>query len=263
MPPTPRRLRVVPAAVCSGAALLATWGFASGAGAASTPKATTAASSLLSTALANAQKATAVHINVQSSEATEHLSVSGNDGSQSGTEAMSLKQGSKSESVAGRYVGGAVYFKANNAGLKSYLGVKTSDLAKYANHWLSLSSSDPEFTDAAGSMTVATTLREVSVSNPTLAKGTKTVDGVKVKVLHGTPAAGTSTTDSTATLYVTASGAPLPISYSESGETQGHKASGQITFSHWNKHFTVAAPKGATTAANVIGSASSSTGSGS
>jgi hypothetical protein len=253
MPSTSWLLPAVPVALFSGAALFATAGaFAPGADAASAAKATATAASLLSTVLANAQKASAVHITVTSAEGTEHLSVSGNDGTSSGTETMTLKQGSKTEHVSGRYVDNAVYFKANKDGLTIYLGVKTSDVKKYANHWLSLKSTDGEFTSAASSMSVSTTLRELSLTNPTLVKGT---------VLKGSPSSGTSTSGSSATLYITASGTPLPVAYLQSGETQGHKASGQITFTHWNKHFSVAAPGGAATAATVIGSASASTGS--
>jgi len=221
-----------------------------------------AASSLLSQATTAAEKQTTVHFSVKSSNATEGLTVVGNDGTHSGTEKITLHEGSKSGSVEGRFVDGKVYFKADDFGLQSYLGVKTSLDSRYANHWLSLSSSDAEYASASASMTVKATMSQIEVDAPTLAKGTTQVNGVTVKQIKGTVATSDGETGSQAVLDVAAKGAPLPVEFTESGTVDQHTATGIITFSAWGKPLAVGAPRGAETGATVIGSRTS-TGSGS
>jgi hypothetical protein len=133
-----------------------------------------------------------------------------------------------------------VYF---SAGEKFWVqsGVGKSEAASLANRWVGVSSSNASF----ASFNSFLNLKKISAqffpappAKSVFTKGrTSTVNGQSVIAISGTGTSGGN-----GTLYVATSGTPYVIRLSAS---QGKSGVGTITFSNYNRSFSVSAPRGA------------------
>ena len=103
-------------------------------------------------------------------------------------------------------VNGGTYFTANQQGMMTIFSASASVAHQTAGKWLSLAATDPAAKAVADSLTMNSLLSESTPQNPLSNLGTSTVKGNSVVGISGSGPGGT-----TAILYVSATGQPLPV----------------------------------------------------
>jgi hypothetical protein len=140
-----------------------------------------------------------------------------------------------------RVVASTAYVKGDAFALASYLGVSAAQAAKYAGRWILIPHTSSMFKSVAEAVRLGSTIDELALSSPLATVGTSTRDGHRVIGIRGRQMQGGVT--GTATLYVDAAGAHLPVE--EAGSEGPLHVS--VVFSKWNERVTVTAPSGAVT----------------
>jgi hypothetical protein len=228
----------VGAAAC--AALAALGACAASAGAASAPP--QSAQSEYEAAVKAATNQT-VHFQTNVTQGKVTLQQSGDAGSTSGSETLTISNGKSTEHMSAEVVGKIGYVKGNSTGLQSILGLSAAQARKYAGQWLSFPTSDSNLAQLVGGLLKSQVATEISFSGPFTKVSDATVSGqhaIGVKGSVGT-SNGTSVPE---ILYVPSTGKPLPI---EEVTNPGSKARttdihGTVSFSNWGEHVTVPAP---------------------
>ncbi|MGZ4119352.1 MAG: hypothetical protein ACXVQS_01705 [Actinomycetota bacterium] len=144
-----------------------------------------------------------------------------------------------------RMIGTRLYLFANRAALAQFMGFPAQLATRLQDRWVSFAPTDAPYKDIAASLTLDSAMTEIAMSG-TLAKTSETtIDGVRVVGLTGTANGGGAET-----LYVHATGDPLPVS--ERVSDQGNSVT--TTFSAWGEPVNVATPKGSVSYLSVAGS---------
>ena len=210
------------------------------------------AQSLLNSSLAAAGRQSSVHFVATSTVATRSIKIVANAGPKAGTQAVTIRVSRRTGTVTGRYVAGAVYFRGDTVGLESYLGMPASIAPTYAGRWISFTSSDQGYGSIAESMTLKAAVAQISVAAPITVGGQTTVGGTPAKSVRGTTTALSSKGHrGSATLYVAATGSPLPLVYQGSGMQSKQKETGKVVFSRWGRSVSPVAPSGAVPASSI------------
>jgi hypothetical protein len=88
---------------------------------------------------------------------------------------------------------------------------------------------------------------EVTLTGPLTLTGPARIGGCPVTGVRGTPTGSAYPAGVQATLYVAASGQPLPVSY----QIDSHGIQETVTFSQWGKPLALSAPAGALPASSL------------
>ena len=188
---------------------------------------------VIALATAAVQKAGSVHV-VVSLQVPGQTATYVNDTSvRSGRQVITSSGGVQ---VTTLVVGGTAYVRANQVGLVTLFQSPTDIAQRFANQWLSFGSSSQAYNPIAESLTLSSLLREVTPTSPVSKLAPSVVDGRSVVGIRGELPGGLP-----GTLYVSATGAPLPV------EEVSHASSGSTTaiFSEWGSPVHVTAPSGA------------------
>ena len=157
-----------------------------------------------------------------------------------GIQKITVKQGTQVGHVTVTVVSNIAYVRGDAATLKSYMGFTPADATKYGGRWLSIKPSQPRFAPVAEAVRLLSTINELQMPPPFTTLPTTTVAGQRVNGVRSKfTQAGHDVTE---TLYVRASGPPLPV-------RQVATATGiavSTTFSRWNEAVHVTAPAHAT-----------------
>jgi hypothetical protein len=138
-------------------------------------------------------------------------------------------------------VANVAYIRGDAATLRSYMGFTAADAGKYAGRWLSIKPSQARFKPVAEAVRLLSTIGELAMPPPFTVTPPATVAGQPVKGVRASfTRSGQKVVE---TLYVRASGSPLPVEQ-VAAATNGVGLT--TTFSRWNEAVRVAAPAGAT-----------------
>jgi len=211
-----------------------------------------AAQSLLASSLAVAGRQSSVHFVATSTVGTRSIRIVANASPSAGTQTVTIRVSKKTGTITGRYVDDAVYFRGNTVGLESYLGMPASIAPTYAGRWISFTSSDQGYSSIAASMTLKSAVAQISVAAPITAGGRTTVGGTPARSVRGTTTALSSKgKHGSATLYVAATGSPLPLVYQGTGMQSKQKETGKVVFTQWGRSVRPVAPSGAVPASSI------------
>ncbi len=225
--------------VVGGAVLLGALGSLSGGAGASG----SSARELLNKALHDATSSHWVHENVQVKQKGVVVQEANDDiGATQGLQFVSLVGGGESEVIAFDHLQ-TLYVRANASGLSSIYELSSTDAATYANEWLTVTPSDSEYGSIAYATTLASDFGQVRFSGAISESGVMTYKGRRVRALRGTVPPLDGAPKFAGTLYVTATGKPLPVTFVEVNP----KASVSVSWSSWGHHYVLHEPTGAVT----------------
>ena len=179
-----------------------------------------------------AQAMGSVHTEASLKQGSKTARVVNDTGAESGRQLITIG----SQRVEIRLVAKMVYVRANEEGLRDFFQFPASVAAEYADEWISFTESDPGYGDLAETLDMPSLLENITLVG-TLSKEATTIGGTSVIGISGEHPQG-----GTATLYVAATGDPLPVRMDLRSEDQG---SGSITFSNWGKAVSVSGPSSA------------------
>jgi hypothetical protein len=239
-----RRLPVRPTAVAVGtaacAALAAFGAYGTPAGAASAS--TTNAQSEYQAALKAAANQS-VHFQTNVTQGNVTLQQSGDAGTSSGSETLTVHNGKITEHMSAEVVGKTGYVKGNTAGLQNILGLTAAQSRKYAGKWLSFPMSNTNLAQLAAGLLKSQVATELSFSGPFTHAANANVNGQNAKGIKGSVSTNTGSSVPEI-LYVPATGKPLPIEEVTNPSAKGHATTihGTVSFSNWGEQVAVAAP---------------------
>jgi hypothetical protein len=172
-------------------------------------------------------------------------------GKDSGSEKITLKQGSTTESLSILLVGAKGYIKSNDAALQKVLGFSTTQAATYKNKWLSFPTSNTTLAALVEGLRTSDVAAELHMSGPYTFGGTKTINGEATRAIKGT-AATSSGTKVPIILYVNATGTPRPVEQVVNPKAMSSSIQGTITYSNWGEATDPKAPAASTPLAPLL-----------
>jgi hypothetical protein len=147
--------------------------------------------------------------------------------------------GSSTGTVRVEIVAHTAYVKGTTFALEEFMGYKSAAARRYAGRWIEVPRSSPDYAPIAAGQTLSSAVTETAMAGALrlLAKTTK--DGVSVVPIAGTFTSGA--VSGTETLFVRATGAPLPVEedFTVNGMTSTAK------YRDWNEAVVITAPRGA------------------
>jgi hypothetical protein len=123
-------------------------------------------------------------------------------------------------------VNGKTYFKANQQAWTKLFGVSAGVAARAEDRWLSVAPSDPASSQVAETLTLNSLLQQIIPQSPRGSVGVSTVNGEQVAGVSGKLQGGLP-----ATLYVSATGQPLPVEVTAGSGNYNTTT----TFSNWGE----------------------------
>ena len=137
-----------------------------------------------------------------------------------------------------RLVDGDAYFTADKAALIHYYGFPEARAGQLAGQWLQLSPGNKAYDDVAGGITMASALKELSMTGPLRLLPAVQRNGRLEFGIVGKPVGKHFSSKATATLWVAADGSLLPVEFIASdGPDLMH-----VSMSRWAKVVDVAQP---------------------
>lgn len=211
---------------------------------------------MLAAALQAADRQKSVHFVAESSLDGRSVDITASTSATAGTQKIVLRSGKTTGHVAGRLVDKLVYFRGDTFGLEEYLGMPATLAPNYTGKWIYFSPATQDYKGIEKSMTFSAAIEQISLTGP-FTTGTSTVNGQAADTVTGT----TTTTNTKgkkvkgkATLYLPATGTPLPMRF-VGQEKQGSKVeSGTVVFSQWGLKVAPSAPHGAIAASSISSS---------
>src|SRR4051794_14880409 len=166
----------------------------------------------LAAAMAAATAQGAAHVDVVDTLKSRTLRYSDDDGANGGIQRITVSGGAR---ATVRVAGSDTYMTANRTALVSYFGFPAAAAGRAANRWMLLQNGDPGYTEVTSGVTFASAMKEVTLTGPLALLPARALHGQRVIGIRGTVSADTGSIDSSAqgTLWVAASGSPLPVSY--------------------------------------------------
>jgi hypothetical protein len=130
------------------------------------------------------------------------------------------------------------YIKGDSKAVVNYFQLTKTDPAKYANKWLSITSSNTGYANVSQSVTLKSDFDTWKIPG-TLSEGKKTtVNGKSVIPITGKVTMTASAPAVSVTLYVTASGKTLPVEIVLKSTTENET----VKWSKWGSPVSLAAP---------------------
>jgi hypothetical protein len=133
-------------------------------------------------------------------------------------------------------VGHTAYVRANVLALTNLFQSSTAEAQQLADKWLSFPSTGKDYKQISETLTLGSLLQQVMPTHLGSMSGTSIKNGQTVIGIRGKVSGGVS-----GTLYVSATGEPVPVEEVSSGRDGVTTA----VFSHWGEPVRVAAPSGA------------------
>jgi hypothetical protein len=199
---------------------------------------------ILAEARVAAETAGSVHY-VQTGRTTRQTAINIGDASSSvGHDVMTISDGSQATVLL---AGDVAYLRANLAALTGFFLLPDTTASRMAGRWISVRSGTAGYQrlwdGLSFEMTTGSILDAVTPAGPLTKTPTRTIDGRLVVGVHGkVPTWTGAAPGTTETLYVAATGRPLPVSCQES-----YRSSQVSTaFSRWGETVRVTAPPGVT-----------------
>jgi hypothetical protein len=238
-----RPLPFRPTAVAAGAALAALAAF----GAVGTPAgaANAPAKSAQSEYQAAVKAATnqSVHFQTDVTQGNVTLQQSGDAGTTSGSETLTVHNGKQTEHMSAEVVGKTGYVKGNATGLQNILGLTAAQAHKYANTWMSFPMSNTNLAQLAAGLLKSQVATELSFSGPFTFASDASVNGQHAIGVKGSVSTNTGSSVPEI-LYVPSTGKPLPIQEVTNPDAKGHSSTihGTVSFSNWGEQVAIQAP---------------------
>jgi hypothetical protein len=216
------------------------------------PSGSASAADRLAAAFDAAHNAGSVHLDLVQRGGGRTLRFSDDDGADNGVQRITLTPDLR---VEVRVVGSATYVRANAPGLVAQFQLPRTLAARAQNEWLLLRPGDPFYGATTEGVTLDSTLAEYGLSGRLTLLPERTIDGTAVVGIRGTASVipRPSGKAPTATLWIRADGAPLPVAYESK---LGRAATMRVTFSHWGAPVQAPAPAHATRLTELAASAS-------
>jgi hypothetical protein len=167
------------------------------------------------------------------------IAIVGDAATDRGVQEISYRKGTRSGHVTVRVVANTAYIRGDAFTLQNYMGFAANTAATLDGKWLKLAHSASGFKTVAAAVRIGSLVDELKLQQPLQAVAPTTLQGQRVVGVRGRAVHGAQA--STVTLYVRASGAPLPVKQDARSATSATS----IVFSRWNARVTVAAPQGA------------------
>ena len=183
------------------------WCEASVASATTPTGSTPSASALLEQAVQNAEMSGWVHEVSVASGSGHKFSMVNDIGTTEGRQVITSDGAHATVLV----VGGNAYIYGNEAAVAKYFEISTTDPQKFANQWLELTPSNPDFPTVSAAVTLSSDFPQIKIPGALHEGQTVMVDGHKVRPISGHVPATSHTPAATATVYVTTKGTVLPV----------------------------------------------------
>ena len=191
-------------------------------------------------ALTAARAQRSVHYVALSSFGGRTVTIVGDAARDRGVQRITVRHRAQVGHVTVAVVANVAYVRGDAATLKSYMGLSAADASRYGGRWLSIQPSQPRFAPVAEAVRLLSTINELQMPPPFTTVATTTVAGQRVNGVRSTfTQAGHDVTE---TLFVRASGSPLPVRQVATATGVGVST----TFSRWNEAVHVSAPAHAT-----------------
>jgi hypothetical protein len=161
-------------------------------------------------------------------------------------------------------IGNEAWIESNSgAYLASALSLSSAVAGTNADKWISLTSSDSQFSALATATSFSSTLAEFTPGGSTLALSHKTVSKRRLDVVEGTGTAPGAAKPYDIQLAVTSTAPVLPVGGATTLQGNGKTLTQIAVFSHWGQTVSLKAPTGATPLPTIsAGTATTSTTSG-
>jgi hypothetical protein len=192
---------------------------------------------ILSEALAAARAAGSMHSESTSRVGSFSFIFSDDSSASGGRQVITISGGGHMTIVL---VAGVGYVRGNAAALAGFLGLPAQTAIQVAGRWISFSKGDPGYQQVVTGVTTQSTLDEITPAGALTKTGVRTLDGQLVVGVRGTVPASAGGPATTLTLYVAATGRPLPVS-----AQGGQQRPLTVVFSRWGEPVPVAAPRNA------------------
>jgi hypothetical protein len=184
-----------------------------------------------------------VHFQTDVTEGNVTLQQSGDAGAHSGSQTLSIHNGSGTEQMTAEVVGKTGYVKGNGTALRNIIGLTAAQTKKYSGKWLSFPMSNQTLAQLAAGLLGSQVATELSFTGPYSYASDATVNGQSAKGIVGRVSESNGSWVAEV-LYVPSTGKPLPIEevtnpHAKSGSSTVH---GKVMFSNWGEHVTVSAP---------------------
>jgi hypothetical protein len=249
----PRR-RMVPVALISLAALAGCSG--GGGGSSSAPAVTSqaaspsaaatatrpaqSASAVLQSALSALRAGVSVHFSGSATISSQTIAVSQDSAADSGRQAFTIDGKAHANVLV---VGGTSYIQGDDEALAAMFGFQPTVASRLAGQWISFRPGDSggqtNYQAITEGVTLASVAQELDLTGRLTLTAPTVIAGRAVIGVHGTvPAIDQDPSGTTATLYIAASGRPLPVSE----RLDLHGATATYTFSQWGESLHVTAP---------------------
>jgi hypothetical protein len=198
-----------------------------------------------------------VHYASHAKQGSVEFNVSGDTGVKSGTQTLTLKEGSTLEHMTVVSVGSTGYVNGNPTALKDVMGLSAATAKKYAGKWVSFDPTNQQYSELVAGLLDSQVAGELKMNGPFHYGATKTIDGKSAIAVVGSVSDNSGNTVS-GTLWVPASGPPLPIEQTTGTSSKGAIA-GTVTFTKWGQKVAQKAPAHAIAASKLAPAASGST----
>lgn len=226
-------------ALAAAGALAATMAVAPPAGA--TPSAATLYQQALATT-----KGWSVHYVSSGTSATASNLETGDAGPASGTQEVTIHDGSVSDQASLIVIGEFTYVKGTASSLVDLMGLPSTVAAADADHWVTFSTANPDFAQIVAGVRSHDVAQELAIRGPFTLGPQKMVDGIEVDAIRGTQG-GQGAKVTHAVLYVRATGRPTIVEEDTVGSAASANGQSRIVFSRWGERVRPMAPAAAIT----------------
>ena len=164
-------------------------------------------------------------------------------GKDAGSQSVSIQQSAGTGTIAVTVIGSTAYFKGNSQGL-TLLGFGSSAARGEAGKWVSVTAAANQnvYQSIAGGLTSSSVAANMSMTGPVSQLRKSKIAGQSVVGLKGNAAPASGQQSGTSdTLYISASGTPLPVELVQDNPSSGNT----YMYSHWGVAPRVNAPRGA------------------
>jgi hypothetical protein len=184
-----------------------------------------------------------VHFDSVAQQNGATLVVSGDAGTTSGSQTLTVKSKNLNEHMTALVVGPTGYVSGNAAALQNVIGLTKAQSSKYAGKWLSFPTSNGGLGELVGGLLSSQVSKEVEIGGPYTYGKPTTVAGQRATAIKGSVATQ-SGGKVPVVLYLPSSGTPLPIrEVTNAGRSGGASAiHGTVTFSQWGEDKRQTAP---------------------
>jgi hypothetical protein len=176
------------------------------------------------------------------------VTITGDVSRTGGTQTIVAAVSGQTGHVTVTLVNATAYFRGDEIGLAGFMGLPSTVAQQYANHWISLDSTNGAFASVSAALTTSSALSQITVPKPLSFGGTTQKMNQQVFTIGGTvtatPPGATKPVKVPVSLYVGTAKEHLPVYYTGTLTQNGKKQTQTIALSGWNEPLTTSAPVG-------------------